>query len=62
MKGSLNINTQLSMKIILADPNLVRTFFGNNFLILIIVRTLENNYFLVRTKLGYLRYYNFFPQ
>ena len=39
------------MKIILVDPNLVCTFFGNN-----MVRTLENNYFLVRTKLGYLRY------
>ena len=45
----------MSMKIILVDPNLVRTFFGNNFFILIMVRTLENNYFLVRTKLGYLR-------
>ena len=43
------------MKIILADPNLVHTFFGNNFFVLIMVRTLENNYFLVRTKLGYLR-------
>ena len=32
------------MKIILVDANLVRTFFGN-FLILIMVRTLENNYF-----------------
>ena len=55
VKGSLNISAHLSMKIILVDPNLVRTFFGNNFLILIMVRTLENNYFLVRTKLGYLR-------
>ena len=45
------------MKIILIDPNLVHTFLGNNFfLILITVRNLENNYFLVRTKLGYLRY------
>ena len=44
------------MKIILADPNLVRTFFGNNFLILIMVRTLENNYFLIRTKLEYLQH------
>ena len=43
------------MKIILVDPNLVRTFFGNNFLILIMVRTFENNYFLMRTKLGYLQ-------
>ena len=25
------ISTRLSMKIILVDPNLVRTFFGNNF-------------------------------
>ena len=31
MKGSLNISAHLSMKIILVDPNLVRTFFGNNF-------------------------------
>ena len=38
------------------DPNLMCTFFGKNFLILIMVRTLENNYFLMRTKLGYLRY------
>ena len=44
------------MKIILVDPNLVRTFLVIIFLILIMVRTLENNYFLVRTKLGYLRY------
>ena len=43
------------MKIILADPNLVHTFFGNNFFVLIMVHTLENNYFLVHTKLGYLR-------
>ena len=43
------------MKIILVDPNLVHTFFGKNFLILIMVRALENNYFLMRTKLGYLR-------
>ena len=40
----------LSMKIILVDPNLVRTF-----LILIMVLTFENNYFLVHTKLGYSR-------
>ena len=33
------------MKIIVVDPNLMRTFFGSNFLILIMVRTLENNYF-----------------
>ena len=43
------------MKITLVEPNLVRTLFGNNFLILIMVSTLENNYFSVRTKLGYLR-------
>ena len=43
------------MKIILVDPNLVRTFFGNIFLVLIMVRTLENNYFSVRSKIGYLR-------
>ena len=42
------------MKIILVDPNLLRTFFGNIFFILIMVRTLENNYFMVRTRLGYL--------
>ena len=52
--GSINISADLSMKIILVDPNLVRTFFVIIFLILIMVRTLENNYFLVRTKLGYL--------
>ena len=40
---------------ILVDPNLVRTFLVIFFLILIMVRTLENNYFLLRTKLGYLR-------
>ena len=45
------------MKITLVDPNLVRTFLVIAFLILIMVRTLENNYFLVRTKLGYLRYF-----
>ena len=33
------------MKIILVNPNLLRTFFGNIFLILIMVRTLVNNYF-----------------
>ena len=43
------------MKIILVDPNLVRTFFGNIFLVLIMVRTLDNNYFSVRSKTGYLR-------
>ena len=31
MKGSLNISAHLSVKIILVDPNLVRTFFGNIF-------------------------------
>ena len=49
-KGSLNIRVHLSMKIIFVDPNLVCTFFGNNFLILIMVRNLQNHYFLVRTK------------
>ena len=33
MKGSLSISVLLSMQIILMDPNLVRTFFGNNFLL-----------------------------
>ena len=42
------------MKIILMDPNLMRTFFGNNFLDHN-YGTLENNYFLVPTKSGYLR-------
>ena len=31
IKGSLNISAHLSMKLILVDPNLVRTFFGNIF-------------------------------
>ena len=31
MKGSLNISAHLSMKIILVDPNLVPTSFGNKF-------------------------------
>ena len=31
MKGPLNLSGHLSMKIILLDPNLVRTFFGNDF-------------------------------
>ena len=44
------------MKIVLVDPSLVRTSFGNNFFILVMVRNLENNYFLMRTKFGYLRY------
>ena len=44
------------MKIILVEPNLVRAFFlVIIFLILIMVRSLENNYFLMRTKLGYLQ-------
>ena len=37
------------MKIILVDPDLVRIFFGNIFLIIIMMRILKNNYFLVRT-------------
>ena len=44
------------MKIILVDTNLVRSFLVIIFLILIMVHTLENNYFLMRTKLEYLRY------
>ena len=55
MKVSINISAHLSMKIILVDPNLVHTFFGNNFVVLIMVGTFENIYFLVRTKLGHLR-------
>ena len=47
------------MKIILVDPNLVRTLVIIC-LILIMVRTLEKNYFLMRTKLEYLRYYHEF--
>ena len=43
------------MKIILVAPNLVRTFLVITFLILSMVRTIENNYFLVRTKLGCLK-------
>ena len=43
------------MKTILVGPNLVRTFLVIIFLILIIVRTFENNYFLACTKLEYLR-------
>ena len=31
IKVSRNISAHLSMKIILVDPNLMRTFFGNNF-------------------------------
>ena len=31
MKGSRNISAHLSMKIISVDPNLVCTFFRNNF-------------------------------
>ena len=51
---SLNITAHLPFRV---DPNLVRALFlVIIFLILMMVRTLENNYFLVRTKLGYLRY------
>ena len=56
MKGSLNIRAHLCMKIILVDPNLMHTSFGKIFFILIMVRSLENNYFLMRTKLGCLQY------
>ena len=31
IKDSLNTSAHLSMKIILVDPNLVQTFFDNNF-------------------------------
>ena len=31
IKGSLNIGAQLSMKIILVDPDFERTFVGNTF-------------------------------
>ena len=44
------------MKMILVNLSLVRTSFGNIFLILIMVRTTDNNRFLMRIKLGYLRY------
>ena len=44
------------MKTISVDPNLVALFLVIAFLIFIMVRTLENKYFLARTKLGYLRY------
>ena len=43
------------MKIILVDPNLVRPFLVIFFLIVIMVCNYENNYFLMRTKLGYLQ-------
>ena len=42
------------MKLILVVPNSVRTFFGNNIFDPNDVRTLENIYFLMRTKLEYL--------
>ena len=42
------------MKIISVDPNLA-LFLVIIFLILIMVRTLENNYFLIHAKLGDLR-------
>ena len=44
------------MKIILVDPDLVRTIWVIIFLILVMVCALENNYSLVHTKLGYLWY------
>ena len=44
------------MKMILVDPNLVRTIFGNNLLDPNYGVPPWKNYFLVRTKLGYLRY------
>ena len=42
------------MKIILVDPNLVRSFLGNHFFYLNYGAHLGNNYFLVVTKLEYL--------
>ena len=56
IKGSLNISVHLFMEIILVDPNLGRTFFGNNFFDPNYGAHPWKNYFLVRTKLGYLRY------
>ena len=56
IKDSLNISALLPMKIILEDTNLVRVFLVLIFLILIMVRTLENNYFLMDSKLRYLQY------
>ena len=56
LKVLIIICAHLSMKIILLDPNLVRPFFGNKFFNPNYGAYLENNYFLVRTKLGYLRY------
>ena len=50
------------MKIILVDPYLVRTFLVIIFLILIMVRTLENNYFLMRTKFFFNKSSSFFCQ
>ena len=44
------------MKIILVKPNLVLTFFSKNIFDPNYGAILENNYFLMRTKLGYLRY------
>ena len=50
IKGSLNISAHLSMKTILVDPNLAHTFWIIILLILIMVCTFKNNYFLVRTN------------
>ena len=43
------------MKIILVDPNLVRNFFRNNFFDPNYGANPWKKYFLMRTKLGYLR-------
>ena len=43
------------MKIILVGPNLVGTFFGNNFFDPNYGAHPENNYFLEPAKLGYLQ-------
>ena len=50
---STNIDVRLSIKTVLVDPNLVQTIFVIIFLILVMVRTLENIDFLVRSKLRY---------
>ena len=56
MKGSLNISAHLSLKIILVDPNLVHTFYGNNLFDFSYGVHPWKYFFLVRTKLEYIRY------
>ena len=55
---STNIDVRLSIKTVLVDPNLVQTIFVIIFLILVMVRTLENIDFLVRSKLRYFTVFN----